>query len=557
MSSEEQQPLDNASEIIERFGGIRPMAGKIDVPVTTIQGWKKRDVIPANRRDEILSAARQNDIDLSDLIDTASVANQNGAASATAGASPYVPRREASEDPFSRTSRPLGQTHDELMAEIQASSEKAVQTSVWATAALLLVVMAAGAFMLWPSAQKLDKQGAQLNALEGEVDDLGDEVRDVNRRASFLKDMVPEEMQDKLDRIQTQARNLQTTVQQISQQAEGIQDTMLSADAGTLSERLEKMEEQIVLLTGSTEIGNMVARLRALEESVAGQAQLSGAMEELTGVVDSLDGKVGTLEEKLSDVQTNNADGALNQTLGDVSGNDLKAAAMLLAFSQLRDSLNREAPFEDDLALLQKMVGEDNPELQTALTRLAPRANGGVLTPEGLSGQFKSLAGDIVVSSLKGEDVSIMDKAKVRLGKVFQVEKDGEMITGTDTQATVARAQALLDKGDVSAAIAELNTLDGEAAQTAQPFVQEAQMTLLAQQVQGMMQNMILGSIGGLKAPATTASPASQGSMDLNAVKENLQQALPGQQEVIKDDESGLVILPRPQGFKGFSTGQQ
>jgi len=47
--------------------------------------------------------------------------------------------------------------------------------------------------------------------------------------------------------------------------------------------------------------------------------------------------------------------------------------------------------------------------------------------------------------------------------------------------------------------------------------------------------------------------------MDLNSIKDNIQHAvpLPGQQEVIKDEESGLVILPRPQGFKGFSTGQQ
>jgi mitofilin len=284
-------------------------------------------------------------------------------------------------------------------------------------------------------------------------------------------------------------------------------------------------------------------------------------MTELTGIVESLDGKVGGLEQKLEEVKATNGEGALGQTLGDVSGNDLKAAAMLLAFSQLRDSLNRQAPFEEDLALLQKMVGDDNPQLQEALLKLAPRANGGVLTPDGLSNEFKSLAGDIVVSSIKGEDVSIVDKAKARLGQVLQVEKNGEVITGTGTQATVARAQTLLDQGNVQAAIAELKTLDGEAAQTAQPFVQEAEMTLLAQQVQGMMQNMILGNIGALKVPAaagaTGAAIAPQGqSIDLNGVKETLEHAVPGQQEVIKDDESGLVILPRPQGFKGFSTGQ-
>ncbi len=578
MNSEEQQPLDHAGEIIERFGGIRPMAGKINVPVTTIQGWKKRDVIPGNRRDEIISAARQNGIDLTDLIDASSIANQNDRAttstsSATATISENVaaytprPRVEQSEDPFVR-SRPLDRSHDDLMAEIQSSSEKAVRVSIWATTGLMLVVIAAGAAMMWPKAKQIDAQGARVAALEGEVGELGDEVRDVNRRASFLRDMVPEDMQAKLDKLQNQAQNLQATVSQITEQAQGIGNTVLSPDAGSLSERLTKLEEQVLLLTGSAELGDMIARVRSLEETVAGQSQLSGAMAELTGIVDSLDGKVGGLEQKLAEVQAANGDGALGQTLGDVSGNDLKAAAMLLAFSQLRDSLNRQAPFEEDLALLQKMVGEDNPELQTALARLAPRANGGVLTPDGLSGEFKGLAGDIVVSSLKGEDVSIMDKAKARLGQVLQVEKDGEVISGTDTQAKVARAQAMLDQGDVQGAIAELKSLEGEAAQTAQPFVQEAEMTLLAQQVQGMMQNMILAKIGGaVPALPTTASPVAapttvpgvppHGHIDLNAIKDSVTNALPGQQDVIKDDESGLVILPRPQGFKGFSPGQQ
>lgn len=568
MNTEEQQPLDNASEIIERFGGIRPMAGKINVPVTTIQGWKKRDVIPGNRRDEIIAAARQNGIDISDLIDASSIANENTRASAASESytPPPRPRAEPSEDPFVR-SRPEGRSHDELMAEIQTSSHKAVQASVWTTTALLLVVMGAGAFLMWPKAKQIDAQGARVAALEGEVGELGDEVRDVNRRASFLRDMVPEDMQAKLDKLQNQAQNLQATVSQISEQASTIGTTLTSPDAGTMGERLAKLEEQVLLLTGSVELSDMIARVRTLEETVAGQSQLSGAMAELTGIVDSLDGKVGGLEQKLAEVQASGGDSALGETLGDVSGNDLKAAAMLLAFSQLRDSLNRQAPFEEDLALLQKMVGEDNPEMQDALLRLAPRANGGVLTPEGLSGEFKGLAGDIVVSSLKGEDVSIMDKAKARFGQVLQVEKDGEVITGTGTQATVARAQALLDKGDVSAAIAELQTLEGEAAQTAQPFVQEAQMTLLAQQVQGMMQNMILSKIGAAVPAAGAAIPAMtmpsvpgvppQGQIDLNAIKDSVTNALPGGQEVIKDEESGLVILPRPQGFKGFSPGQQ
>ena len=48
-----------ALEIIDRFGGIRPMAAKLDVAVSTIQGWKERAAIPANRHKDILAAAKK------------------------------------------------------------------------------------------------------------------------------------------------------------------------------------------------------------------------------------------------------------------------------------------------------------------------------------------------------------------------------------------------------------------------------------------------------------------------------------------------------------------
>lgn len=55
----------SAEELIGEFGGIRPMAAKLGIPVTTVQGWKSRGRIPLNRRQAILEAARNHNIDLS------------------------------------------------------------------------------------------------------------------------------------------------------------------------------------------------------------------------------------------------------------------------------------------------------------------------------------------------------------------------------------------------------------------------------------------------------------------------------------------------------------
>ena len=47
-----------AQPVIDAFGGIRPMAAKLGVPVSTVQGWKQRDTIPAGRVASIAEAAR-------------------------------------------------------------------------------------------------------------------------------------------------------------------------------------------------------------------------------------------------------------------------------------------------------------------------------------------------------------------------------------------------------------------------------------------------------------------------------------------------------------------
>ena len=89
--SRKKAGIKNASEIIERFGGIRPMAGKIDVAVTTVQGWKKRNTIPGARRKMILEAAQAHDIDLSDILAEASNDDQ-------ASASIFVSKTDTNQD---------------------------------------------------------------------------------------------------------------------------------------------------------------------------------------------------------------------------------------------------------------------------------------------------------------------------------------------------------------------------------------------------------------------------------------------------------------------------
>ncbi|MCB9990626.1 MAG: uroporphyrinogen III synthase HEM4 [Rhodospirillales bacterium] len=540
MDNNDQESIENAEEIIERFGGIRPMATKMDVPVTTVQGWKKRNVIPGNRRDEVIEAAEKNDIDLSDLV--AGAANENSS-------SPYKLEQSAAYRPAVETKKeepvitaqrrpaPMPETrsnNDMLFAEIKKAQSVTFTRSASFSIILVAVVVGVSVMLLWPTKQQVEHNRENIAMLQGAVEE-------VKKEGSFLRGLIPTDLDSRFSQIQEQTRGLQDRVTEMSAQANAIVGDVMDGNAD-IATRIERVGNRVSSIVGPVKLNGMLEKIRTLQQTAGGQQLLSTAMIDLNALMDNVHGSGGDLDQALQQAQ--GEDDALGQTLEGVAPQDLKAAAMLLGLAQMRSSFNRSAPFEDDLALMQKMVAKDDPELQAAMNRLAPKAASGVLTPDGLKGEFKGLAGDIVVSSLKGEDVSIQEKARARFNDVLSVEKDGELLTGTDTQAKVARAQKMLDEGDIQGALAELQSLEGEAAQTAQPFMNEAQMTLMAQQLQGMMTQKVLNNVagpaagmsGGMPMPGV---PSAAGMEQLIGEIKNMAP----QKTLIRDPNSGFTIL--------------
>lgn len=576
-----KQPLNNAAKIIERFGGIRPMAAKIDTPVTTVQGWKKRDVIPATRRELVLSAASKNNIDLSGLTG-AGASNENLSSKKATSVTEKVTKKESVPASTSKSeSIPAietssyslkahqnkrldnlnepkkDKTHEHLVSQIEQNNTKAVAMSAWIATGFILLAIMAGLFLLIPklktSQETIQKQSQQLVQLEDKVD----EVRMENSKKKFLGASLPEDMQEKFDNLQNQAHNISVTVDQLSQKAKEISAGAMNEGSIAISQRLETLEKKIEEISGPDgSFAGLIARIRELENSVAGQVQLENSANQLRSMLNTPNNE-GSIDQNLENIQEGEQ-GALSQTLEGVSRPDLQAAAILIAFSQFRSSLEREAPFEDDLALLQKLVGDDNPELQENLTRLSPYANNGVLTSKGLSTELKKLTGDIVVSSLNGEDISIAEKAKARFGNIVRIEKDGELISGTKTQATVSRAQEYVDEGKIEDSIATLQGLDGEAAVVAQPFIKQAKASLLAEKVKAMLSQNILEQVEG---QTDALKNLQMPNVNMNSIYDGvdkIEKSIPlmGGDKIIKDEESGIIILPHNNSFKGLSESQ-
>lgn len=58
------RPMKSIREIVEAFGGPRPMARKIGYPPSTVMSWARRNIVPSRHIPMILRAAEKEGIKL-------------------------------------------------------------------------------------------------------------------------------------------------------------------------------------------------------------------------------------------------------------------------------------------------------------------------------------------------------------------------------------------------------------------------------------------------------------------------------------------------------------
>jgi hypothetical protein len=477
-----QEGLKNVETLINRFGGMRPMSRKMDVAVSTIQGWKKRDYIPAERVEDVVNAAQANNVSLEGF----DVANNNdkpaesenlSTTTTSSSASAVAPKKQAPE----KSSVPYDQKND-----VRKLQNEIIRKSFAVTASVVIIVGGLGYFLFADNAKEVITVVEDQERIEREVTQL-------ETRFNSFEDSIT----NNINSLNGQVSNLATRVQSVSGQ--GI--------------RLDEL----------------IARFDNLTRAVDGQGNQEQAFNDLRSIVNSLQGRIESMDQALDQAKAENAE--IAESMQGVTGRDLSAAAMLLAMTSMRDNMNRAQPFADDLAILQQLVGNDDPELTAAINRLAPYAENGILTPEGLSNELRGVTGDIVAAALRGEDVSIQDQIMARLGQILSVEKNGEPILGIQEQAIVARAQQALDRGDVQSALTELQKLDGGAADAANPITRQLEGAVNADQTMSRMMQTLLNKL--------------QDPQQLRGYIQSLPDQIERQMQgnLYQDDASGIIIL--------------
>ncbi|HZH28678.1 MAG TPA: mitofilin family membrane protein [Azospirillaceae bacterium] len=532
-----------ASVIIERFGGIRPMAGKLDVPVTTVQGWKKRGHIPVARHAELKAAADRLGIPLSDteLAAAAPVEDAGdpqmvhvphapgepvpGSVPTTLSAPPD-PEQPRMSDTFPTPSPRPDSEPVTGPAPGSATASEAVRPprtgrglakAALAGSAIAIVTALAVPYYFWSSngpsgssvdpavpdrlaelERRLDQTAAGPAADPGEIRRLGERLAAIEQRpAPASPDLAP--IQQRLAALEQRpaeqggAPDLSAIEQRLgqleAQDRRDDQETASASDAGidpvALDRRLAELTQQVQDTAG---------RLQRMEQQVQGLQQQAQGVQQQAGQLAALQQSLQRLEQAMA-AAAQRTD-ALARTVEQRAEAGGAAQALVLATAQLRSVLGDGRPFQPELQAVQQLAGGQGP-LAQVVEPLAPHAATGIPTRAALTERFRTLAGEIIRADQEnGNGGDWTDRALGRLGTLVTIRRQGD-VEGTGTEAVVARAQAKLGRGDLAGAVDELARLESAEGRTAAAWLADARARLAADRAAEVMTQAAVGRLAG------------------------------------------------------------
>ena len=411
-------------KIIDAFGGIRPMAAKLDMPVTTVQGWKKRGAIPAARHPDIVAAAARETI----AID---------------------PEELEQTDPGGLNSRLEPRAPGvERPAPSPANGGGPVALAVASLA--LLVTLGAGAAAWVFYVQPMEQRVAGLESRVATLEPGSNLVRRLDVLEAEIAQKPP-------------AANAQPSTP-------GGEQTPANGD------RLAALEQQVAdIKAGSARTEELAKGLSDLQIAAGGRELLAQSIRDIQSSTAATQGEVERLDTALKAVgqRLDQVDAVLSER----RQRALRAEAVVLAVGQLRAALHTSKPFARETASVRAITADDK-EIAALLDQRQPMAEAGVPNEDDLRTDFGRLAPDIVRSAVVGDGSSWWRQMLYRVESVVSIRRVGQGVPGDKTDAIVARAEAKLDEDDIKGAVDSLHALAGLPAQVVAPWLHDAEQRI-------------------------------------------------------------------------------
>ena len=245
-----------------------------------------------------------------------------------------------------------------------------------------------------------------------------------------------------------------------------------------LSDRVAQLETSLKAISQSASEGGSVASAAAIAQQIAEAEQ-------------RLDSKIA---EALAKAEAGNAS-ALQQMQSEIA--ELKAKIGALAEAGLGTGEGSVAG--GDLAALTERLDKLEaalPELVAAVGVLPAYAEKGIPTVPELARSFTLAKEGALVATAPASTGSIVDTLMASAQSLVTVKRIDEPTTGEGPGAALARAKAALDKGDLAAAVKEVETLDGAPREAFSAWLGQAHARLSADETLIQLESALLVSVG-------------------------------------------------------------
>ncbi len=443
-SDPESLTLARASErLIQRFGGIRPMANKLEVPVTTVQGWKKRGAIPAARINDLRVAAQRHGIKLEEAELEAVGRSDDRHPEAGRAAPKPAP---ADLGPIPADTPPPAPPP---VARTIAPPEPAIPLGMASTPSPT------------PGPGPVARPRPTLPQAGGRPGSPG----------------------SRLSAPRISATRLSIAAAVVSLIGAGVVVFGASAPpagpAGSaISERrLGDLESKVgrVALEQGTQTAALEKQISALDSRLAQTATRQTATD-LAGRLTALEQNLPVLEQRVA-----------------AQGIGSPALAVLLAATQLRNQLASSNPFINELAAL-RLTAFNDPPLKQALDQIGNRARTGIATESWLIGRFPVVQANIVRASAWNNPGRLiadffLDTLSDWAPPLYRLTGVPE---GSTPRAITDRTLAWMSAGDFSRAVEQLGELSGKPAEAAVAWLGEARARVIADRARELLARHML-----------------------------------------------------------------
>jgi hypothetical protein len=485
-ATETDQRETPAQPIIAAFGGVRPMAAKLGVPVSTVQGWKARGVIPAGRLDEVRAAAEAHGLALPEPEATSDLTGSDP--EATSDLTQPELEVEPSDEPEATPAIDLPPP-PELAQDWAPEIERGPWLIGAAAGAIVVVVALIGALLgraFWPPPEatatpdpeliqmraELAAATTRLDAVEGREIPAAVDLAPLNSELERLTGEI-RAARTSLDGLETQTRELAATGEARADQSE-----TLERRSDHLTQSLEGLEADQTKLTAQldglgADQAKLAARLETLEAGAAVPAANATELSALSATVEALGRRLGEADGRLAALEP------LKQQIQELRAAQQSDQAGIVAdYYSLKTAIDGSGAYGAELDVLRARL-EGRQDLLKILDPLRKGAANGIASLADLRSAFGETARQVVVASAGDPEGGVMSEVMRRLAQAVTIRPQGEVV-GQEPSAFVARAEALLEAGNLAGAIAELNQLEGEPKTQVDPWLEKAKARLQA-----------------------------------------------------------------------------